>query len=50
MHETRRRAAMRMLEALLKWAGATLLLASCALLIYLGAVGLARLSAWALFP
>jgi len=41
---------MRMLEALLKLAGAALLLASSALLIYLGAVVLARLSAWAFFP
>lgn len=50
LHETRKRAAMRLLEAVLKWAGATLLLVSCALLVYLGAVVLARLSAWLLFP
>lgn len=50
LHETRKRAAMRLLEAVLKWVGATLLLVSCALLIYLGAVVLARLSAGALLP
>lgn len=42
---------MRVLaEAALKWAGITLLLVSCALIVYLGAVLLARLSVWVFFP
>jgi len=36
--------------AALKWAGLTALMISCALLVYLGGVLLARLSAWVLFP
>ena len=44
------RAVMRLLEAALKSAGLTALVISCALLVYLGAVLLARLSAWVLFP
>ena len=42
MDETRKRATMRLLEAVLKWAGIALLLVACALLVYLGAVLLAR--------
>ena len=45
--ETIRRATMRLLEAVLKWAGITALLVSLALLVYLGAVLIARLSVWA---
>jgi hypothetical protein len=44
------RVVKRLLEAALKWAGLTALVISCALLVYLGAVVLARLSAWVLFP
>ena len=50
LHDARYRAARRLLEAVLKWVGITLLVVSCAVLVYLGAVGLARLSAWAFFP
>ena len=50
LHETRKKATMRLLVAMLKWAGATLLLVSCAMLVYLGAVLLARLSAGTLSP
>jgi hypothetical protein len=50
LHETRKQATRRLLEAVLKWAGAGLLLVSCALLIYLRTVVLARLSEGALFP
>jgi hypothetical protein len=50
LHETRKKAAMRLLEAMLKWVGVTLVLVSCAMLVYLGAVLLARLSANAFFP
>ena len=50
LHETRKKAAMRLLEAMLKWVGVTLMLVSCTLLVYLGAVLLTRLSAGALFP
>ena len=38
------------LAPVLKWVGAALVLASCALLVYLGAVLLARLAVWAFFP
>ena len=38
MYKTRNRATMRLLEAALKWVGTTLLLISCAMLVYLGAV------------
>lgn len=54
MHETIRRAARRLQEALLlpllKWAGAALLVVSCALMVYLGAVLLARLMLWVFYP
>ena len=50
MYEKILRAVMRLLEAVLKSAGLTALVISCALLVYLGAVLLARLSAWVLFP
>ena len=42
MDETRKRATMRLLEAVLKGLGIALLLVACALLVYLGAVLLAR--------
>ena len=44
------RTARRLLEAVLKWVGVTLLLVSCALLVYLAAVLFARLSAGAFLP
>ncbi len=47
---TTTRTTRRLLVVMLKGVGTTLLLVSCALLIYLGAVALARLSAWLLFP
>ena len=50
MHEKIPRVVMRLLEAALKWAGLTAIMISCALLVYIGAVLLARLSAWMLFP
>ncbi|MDQ3317173.1 MAG: hypothetical protein M3522_07555 [Actinomycetota bacterium] len=50
MYETIRRATRRLLVAALKWVGITMLLVSVALSVYLGAVLLARLSAWAFFP
>jgi hypothetical protein len=42
LDETRKRTTMRLLEAVLKGAGIALLLVACALLVYLGAVLLAR--------
>ena len=50
VYEKMPRNVMRLLEAALKWAGLTALMISCALLVYLGGVLLARLSAWVLFP
>jgi hypothetical protein len=50
LYETITRVTMRLLEAMLKWMGATLLLVSCALLVYLRAVLLARGARWLLFP
>ncbi len=54
LHETTRRAARRLQEALLvpllKWAGAALLVVSCVLVVYFGAVLLARLMLWAFYP
>lgn len=40
----------RLLEAVLKWAGITLLLVSCVLSVYLGAVLFARGMDWILVP
>ena len=60
--KTMPRATKRLLEAqrattlgvppsqVLKWVGAALLLASCALAVYLGAVLLARMAVWTYFP
>ncbi len=42
LDETRKRTTMRLLEVVLKGAGIALLLVACALLVYLGAVLLAR--------
>jgi len=42
LHKTRKRATRRLLEAALKGLGIALLLVACALLVYLGAVLLAR--------
>lgn len=50
LYETVRRATRRLLEAALKWVGITSLLVSFALIVYLGAVLIARLSVWASFP
>ncbi len=60
LYETMRRVTRRLLEAarstpgalsqVLKWVGAALVMGSCALLVYLGAVLLARLAVWAFFP
>ncbi|CAA9222439.1 MAG: hypothetical protein AVDCRST_MAG93-504, partial [uncultured Chloroflexia bacterium] len=50
VYEKMPRNVTRLLEAALKWAGLTALMISCALLVYLGGVLLARLSAWVLFP
>lgn len=53
LYEPRRWSMRRLLGTLapvLKWVGAALVLASCALLVYLGAVLLARLAVWAFFP
>ena len=50
LYETIRRATMRLLEAVLKWAGITALLVSLALMVYLGAILIARLSVWAFYP
>ena len=43
LDETRKRATMRLLEVVLKGVGIALLLVACALLVYLGAVLLARI-------
>jgi hypothetical protein len=42
LHKTTKRDTMRLLEAVLKWAGMALLLVVCGLLVYLGAVLFAR--------
>lgn len=41
---------MRLLETVLKWVGITSLLVSFVLMVYLGAVLLARMSLWAFYP
>jgi len=50
MYEKIPRVVTRLLEAALKWVGLTALVISCALMVYLGAVVVARLSAWVLLP
>ena len=50
MYEPKKRDARRLLEAALKLAGITLLLVSCALLVYLGAALAARGMEWILAP
>jgi hypothetical protein len=50
LYEPRKRDARRRLEAALKWAGISLLLVSCALLVYLGAALFARGMEWILVP
>ena len=42
LHETRKRATWRLLEAVLKGLGVALLLVACAVFVYLGAVLFAR--------
>jgi hypothetical protein len=48
--ETARAAALKALWPVLKWVGVALLVISCALAVYLGAVLLARLVLWAYLP
>ena len=50
MHETRKRATRRLLEAVLKGLGIALLLVACAMFVYLGAVLFARGADWILIP
>jgi len=50
LDETRKRATMRLLEAVLKGLGIALLLVACALLVYLGAVLFVRGADWILIP
>ena len=50
LHETRSRAARRLLEAVLKVLGVALLLVACAMFVYLGAVLFARGADWILIP
>jgi hypothetical protein len=50
LYKTRNRVTMRLLEAALKWVGTTLLLISCAMLVYLGAVLLTQGAGWILVP
>ena len=49
MYETMQRTTRR-LPQVLKWLGVAVLGASCALLVYMGAILLARLAVWAFFP
>ena len=50
MYETRNRTPMRLLEEALKGLGIAMLLVACAMLVYLGAVLLARGADWILVP
>jgi hypothetical protein len=50
LHEARKWATMRLLEAALKWVGITLLLVACAMLVYLGAVLLTQRAGSILVP
>ena len=50
MHETRKRAARRLLEAALKGLGVAMLLVACAMLVYLGAILFSRGADWILVP
>ena len=50
LHETRSRAARRLLEAALKVLGMALLLIACAMFVYLGAALFARGADWILIP
>jgi hypothetical protein len=50
LYKTRTRVTRRLLEAALKWVGITLLLISCVLLVYLGAVLLTQGAGWILVP
>ena len=50
LHETRKRATRRLLEAVLKGLGIAMLLVACAMLVYLGAVLFARGADWILIP
>ena len=46
----RNRTTMRLLEAVLKWAGIALLLVACVMLVYLGVVLFVRGADWILVP
>ena len=50
MYETIRWATKRLMSQGLKGLGIAVLIASCALAVYLGAVLLARMAVWACFP
>jgi hypothetical protein len=50
LHETRKGATRRLLEAMLKGLGIALLLVACAMVVYLGAVLFARGADWILIP
>ena len=50
MHETRKRATRRVLEAVLKGLGIAMLLVACAMFVYLGAVLFSRGADWILAP
>ena len=50
LHERRKRATRRLLEAALKWLGIALLLVACTMFVYLGAILLARVADWILIP
>ena len=50
LHETKKRATRRLLEALLKGLGIAILLAACAMFVYLGAILFSRGADWILAP
>lgn len=50
MHETRKRATRRLLEVVLKGLGIAMLLAACAMFVYLGAVLFSWGADWILVP
>ncbi len=50
LHETRKRATRRLLEAVLKGLGIAMLLVACAMFVHLGAVLFSRGADWILVP
>ena len=50
LHETRKRATRRVLEAVLKGLGIAMLLVACAMFVYLGAILFSRGADWILAP